>query len=129
MLAKSLKLLFNQDMEKKQSKKAKQDMLLTTKAMEEVARRLRAISDPIRLRILYTLRDAEHSVGSLAEELELPQPTISRHLGQLYQNKILARQQVGNQVYYAVADESIFGICQSMCQRIKDEFEEERDAF
>lgn len=43
----------------------------------------RAFSDPIRLRILNLLQDGELCVCDLVEVLELPQPTVSRHLAYL----------------------------------------------
>jgi ArsR family transcriptional regulator len=43
----------------------------------------RAFSDPIRLRILHLVADGELCVCDLVEILELPQPTVSRHLSYL----------------------------------------------
>ncbi|HNM36941.1 MAG TPA: metalloregulator ArsR/SmtB family transcription factor, partial [Anaerolineales bacterium] len=39
-----------------------------------------ALSDPIRLLILYTLNDGSRNVTELATELGINQPTTSRHL-------------------------------------------------
>jgi ArsR family transcriptional regulator, arsenate/arsenite/antimonite-responsive transcriptional repressor len=43
----------------------------------------RAFSDPFRLRILSLIQAGELCVCDLVEILELPQPTISRHLSYL----------------------------------------------
>jgi ArsR family transcriptional regulator len=43
----------------------------------------RAFSDPIRLRILHLVAEGELCVCDLVQILELPQPTISRHLSYL----------------------------------------------
>src|SRR5436190_23893955 len=43
----------------------------------------RAFSDPIRLRILHLVAEGELCVCDLVEILELPQPTVSRHLAYL----------------------------------------------
>lgn len=43
----------------------------------------RAFSDPVRLRILHLLEGGELCVCDLVEVLQLPQPTISRHLSYL----------------------------------------------
>ena len=39
-----------------------------------------ALSDPTRLLILYALAEAPHNVTELAHELDVIQPTASRHL-------------------------------------------------
>lgn len=39
-----------------------------------------ALGDPVRRDILYLLRDRELPAGSVVERLELPQPSISKHL-------------------------------------------------
>jgi DNA-binding transcriptional ArsR family regulator len=38
------------------------------------------LAEPTRLRILETLRKSERSVGELVDRLDLPQPTVSKHL-------------------------------------------------
>jgi ArsR family transcriptional regulator len=43
----------------------------------------RAFSDPVRLRILHLLQQGELCVCDLVEVMQLPQPTISRHLSYL----------------------------------------------
>lgn len=45
--------------------------------------RLAALADPIRLRLLALVEEEELSVSELAESLQLPQSTVSRHLKQL----------------------------------------------
>jgi ArsR family transcriptional regulator len=49
----------------------------------QVARLLRAFSDPVRLRILNVVQQGELCVCDLVSVLRLPQPTISRHLSYL----------------------------------------------
>ncbi|NIW49404.1 MAG: metalloregulator ArsR/SmtB family transcription factor, partial [Gammaproteobacteria bacterium] len=38
------------------------------------------LADPNRILILYKLAEAPHNVSDLASSLEIPQPTVSRHL-------------------------------------------------
>lgn len=58
-----------------------------------------ALSDPVRLRILYLLREMELSVGELAQTLAQGQPKISRHLKQLIECGLLDRRKEGNWVF------------------------------
>jgi DNA-binding transcriptional ArsR family regulator len=39
-----------------------------------------AIADPVRRQILALLRDGEQPAGTLVEQLNLPQPNVSKHL-------------------------------------------------
>ncbi len=99
------------------------DEELTELAISEVAARLRAMGDPSRLRILYLLRDGPRTVGDIGGLLGCSQPNVSRHLSQLHRAGMLSRQQEGNQVYYSVADERVFEICGTLCDRIKADLE------
>lgn len=83
--------------------------------VELVARRLRLIADPTRIRLLDRLRHTDQSVGELAGSLGTTQQNASRHLGALHQAGILSRRKQGNRVVYAIADESVFALCESVC--------------
>jgi DNA-binding transcriptional ArsR family regulator len=82
---------------------------------ELIARRFRAFSDPMRVRILDLLRDRELSVSVLAERLDASQQNVSKHLAVLTDSGILARRKQGNHVYYRIADEAVFALCEQVC--------------
>ena len=63
----------------------------------------RALSDPIRLRILHLLRAAELCVGDLVTVLEVPQPTASRHLAYLRRIGLIAARKNSYWTFYAIA--------------------------
>ncbi len=54
--------------------------------LEQLASLFRLLSDKTRLNILLSLARGERNVSSLCKELELPQPTVSHHLGLLRVN-------------------------------------------
>ena len=89
----------------------------TLETVEDVARRLRALAEPVRLRILYELRQGERSVSELVEHMGCSQPNVSRHLAQLHRAGMVTRRKEGKTVYYAVGDELVFEICDSLCGR------------
>lgn len=62
------------------------------------------MSDRTRLNILMLLAAGERNVSSLCEELSLPQPTVSHHLGLLRQNGLIANRRHGKQVFYGLND-------------------------
>src|SRR5262245_16032863 len=82
---------------------------------ELIARRFRALSDPLRVRILDLLRDQELSVSTLAEPLGASQQIVSRHLAARTASGMLARRKGGNHVYYGIADEGVFALCEQVC--------------
>lgn len=92
--------------------------LLSDEALELIAARFRMLSEPMRLRLLNTLRDHEMSVGELVEQTGAGQANVSKHLGMLLDSGLVARRREGNLVYYRIADESIFTLCDVVCTSV-----------
>jgi len=63
----------------------------------------RACSDPTRLRILALLRDGELCVCDLVEVLQLPQPTVSRHLSYLRRAGLVRAREERSWNFYALS--------------------------
>lgn len=63
----------------------------------------RAFSDPIRLRILNLLQAGELCVCDLVDVLQLPQPTISRHLSYLRRAGLVTARRERSWNFYALA--------------------------
>lgn len=62
----------------------------------------RLLSDKTRLNILMLLANGERNVSSLCEELNLPQPTVSHHLGLLRMQNLISNRRNGKQVFYGL---------------------------
>ena len=71
------------------------------------ARVCSALADPKRILILYLLSERGHFVNEIAEELDLPQPTISRHLRVLRDRELVNTERQGTAVCYSLADKRI----------------------
>lgn len=82
---------------------------------ELIARRFRALGDPMRVRMLDLLRDGELSVNGLAEQLGAGQQNVSKHLAVLTEAAMVARRKEGTHVYYRIADEGVFALCEQVC--------------
>ena len=89
---------------------------------ELIARRFRALSEPLRVRILDLLRDDELSVTALAEQLGAGQQNVSKHLAVLVESGMLARRKDGVHVYYRIADEGVFALCDQVCGSLQTQF-------
>ncbi len=82
---------------------------------ELIARRFRALGDPMRVRMLDLLRDGELSVNGLAKQLGAGQQNVSKHLAVLTEAAMVARRKEGTHVYYRIADEGVFALCEQVC--------------
>ncbi len=66
-----------------------------------------ALSDPKRVLILYLLAEGGRFVNEIAEQLDMPQPTVSRHLRVLRERNLVQVERQGTAVRYSLADERI----------------------
>lgn len=71
-------------------------------SMSNLCQLFRLLSDKTRLQIVMLLSAGERNVTSLCEELKLPQPTVSHHLGLLRMNRVIINKRQGKQVIYAL---------------------------
>lgn len=95
--------------------KTKSFLPATEEALALVARRFAVLSEPMRLRLLHALFEGEKSVNTLVGVTGGTQANISRHLQTLADAGLLARRKEGLQVFYAIADPSIFELCDLVC--------------
>jgi ArsR family transcriptional regulator len=82
---------------------------------ELIARRFRALGDPLRVRMLDLLRGQELSVTALADRLDAGQQNVSKHLAVLVDAGMLARRKDGTHAYYRIADEGVCTLCEQVC--------------
>src|SRR5436190_19642323 len=87
----------------------KRDQGVSEQDLEQLSSLFRLLSDKTRLSILMRLSDGERNVTTLCEELALPQPTVSHHLGLLRMNNVVGNRRHGKQVFYAPHGTSEFG--------------------
>ena len=83
--------------------------------VELVAQRFRVMGEPARIRILDRLRDGDAAVGDLVAAVGSSQQNVSRHLAVLHDAGLVARRKQGTRVVYAIADETVFALCETVC--------------
>jgi DNA-binding transcriptional ArsR family regulator len=96
---------------------------LPPEALEQVAAYFQALSEPTRLQILNLLRSGERNVGELAQLCGYTSANISRHLSTLTQHGLVERDSRGTSVYYRIADESVYALCDLVCGNIARKLE------
>ena len=77
---------------------------------EQVAPLLKALAEPVRLRLMSLVAShpgGEACVCDLNEAFDLSQPTISHHLKVLHEAGLLAREKRGVWVYYRARTEAL----------------------
>jgi ArsR family transcriptional regulator len=83
---------------------------LTPEQAEQVAPLLKALAEPVRLRLMSLVAShegGEACVCDLSDAFDLSQPTISHHLKVLHESGLLDREKRGVWVYYRARTEAL----------------------
>jgi len=105
---------------------------LPKEALAQVAGYFQALSEPTRLALLNLLRGGERNVGDLAQLSGFTAANVSRHLALLTQHGLVTRDSRGTSVYYRIADESVYALCDLVCGSVARQLEAQargRDVF
>lgn len=99
--------------------------------MADLARMLKALSDPTRLRIVHLLNGRDElCVCEIVDALEVPQYSVSRHLGVLKAAGVVRDWRQGKWMHYALdaklSDEER-GVVRAVCARAEQETTARRD--
>jgi len=103
--------------------------LLSDTALELVALRFRALSEPMRLRLLNLLTQKEYTVGQLVEASGSGQANVSKHLAVLRDAGMVGMRKEGLSTWCYIADPMVNELCEMMCCRLREEMEAKALAF
>ena len=92
-------------------------------ALEQVANYFQVLAEPTRLLMLNLLRERERNVGELAQLCGFTSANISRHLSLMSKQGLVERDNRGTSVYYRIADESVYALCDLVCGNIARRFD------
>ena len=99
---------------------------LTPEKIKLLAERFRALAEPALLHLMNALRQGERTVSELVEATGLGTANVSKHLQHLHVTGFVTRRKEGLHVYYALADEDVFRLCDLMCGRLEAEAQNRR---
>lgn len=102
---------------------------LSDEAFEHIALRFKILSEPLRLKILHSLQEGEKNVNELTKAVNASQPNVSKHLRILQDAGLVRRRQEGNNSYYSIADETVFDLCETVCNSLKERFKNQAELF
>ncbi len=77
---------------------------------------LKALSHPLRLRILCCLSAGEFSVGQITDQVGTSQSNVSQHLSMLRDRGVICSSKRANQVYYRIHDLRTCELISLMCE-------------
>ncbi len=110
--------------------RAAEPHLPTTDAgCEEVAARFRALSEPMRIKILRRLGRSEASVGEILADVGGTQANVSKHLAVLHGSALVDRRKDGTRTLYRIADPALLAICSIVCEDVERGARERADAI
>jgi len=87
---------------------------------------LKALTSPLRPKIIEALKDGEKNVCELVEALETCQSTVSCHLGVLRTSGVVVDRKEGTSVYYRVSDEKVYALISTLDEILPGQCEEVR---
>ena len=73
-----------------------------------------ALADPKRILILYALSEGPKNVTELTEALHVPQPTVSRHLKVLREQRLVLTDREGTSIRCSLADDRVIEALNTM---------------
>jgi len=92
--------------------------------IELIAQRFRVLAEPMRIALLDRLRDGEATVSELTEVTGASQQNVSKHLGVLLSAGLVSRTKRGTSSVYAIADETVFALCEHVCGGLRRQLDE-----
>ncbi|MCK5188907.1 MAG: winged helix-turn-helix transcriptional regulator [Methylococcales bacterium] len=94
--------------------KNREHILYNDADINRAARCLKAMSHPLRLKILCVLGTESISVQDIVEQVGTSQSNISQHLAILREKDILGYKKEANRVYYYIDDERMLQLIRMM---------------
>lgn len=82
--------------------------------IEDIAKLLKTMSHPIRLKILCLLQDKEMTVGDLHREVRTTNANVSQHLSILRNQGIIAYRKDANFIYNRIAEGRVTELIKTM---------------
>jgi predicted transcriptional regulator len=95
--------------------------------VHHIAAMLKAMGDPVRLNILYHLRQREYTVTELVNDIGCSQANVSKHLSILKSTGLVESRTEKQNRFYHVTDPVVNSVCDSVCTSIEKRFGNTKD--
>lgn len=102
---------------------------LSNDALDLIARRFAVLAEPMRLRLIHALFAGEKNVTALVALTGGTQANVSRHLQMLTHAHLVSRRKDGLQVFYAIADPTLYQLCEMVCGSLEKQLVKQAGAL
>ena len=89
-------------------------MEVDDKHVQEIAKLLKTMSHPIRLKILCLLQDKEMTVGDIHKEVHTTNANVSQHLSILRNQGIISFRKDANFIYNRISEDRVMELIKHM---------------
>ena len=93
----------------------------------ELETQLKALGEPMRLRILQLLLERKHCIRSLSKKLGITESAVSQHMKILREAGLVDGERCGYHVHYFPSQEAIDGLAESFEKMRQQSMELDRD--
>lgn len=90
----------------------------------EISKIFKVLSNPVRIKIIYALKNGELCICELLELLNEKQPVISKHIKELKNADIIKTKREGNKILCSIKDPDIFDLLDGVKKIIKKNLKE-----
>lgn len=91
-----------------------QGLLTSEEPIEQTSRAMKAMSHPLRLKIISVLGNQEISVQDIVEKVGTTQSNVSQHLAIMRDKGVLRTRKDANRVFYRVGDPRTLDVLRMM---------------
>ncbi len=92
--------------------------------INEVSNIFKILSNPLRIKIIYALKNREFCICELLQILNEKQPVISKHIKELKNADIIKTERKGNKILCSIKDPHIFELLEGVKKLIKRNLKE-----
>ncbi len=82
-------------------------MMFNNDSLNRVSECLKVLSHPLRLKILFLIKDKPYNVSAIEKITGAGQSNISQHLAIMRYNGMVKQEKKGNEVYYSISEEKL----------------------
>lgn len=97
--------------------------------VDRVSEIFKVFSEPMRIKILDSLRGGEKNVTELIKLTGSLQATVSKHLGIMRKAGVVVGRRKSLNIYYSVKEKRFFTLCDNICDYLARRNEEEKGLF
>ncbi len=84
------------------------------------------MANPVRMEIIYALKEGEKGVGELVESTGLTKSNVSQHLSVLKSATMVNARREGQNIFYSIANEKLLEACRLMREVLMEQLNEKQ---